>query len=638
MHEIRQFRELESQPLTSGDGRHLLWYDNDGIATLVDTTTDETRWRAKVPGTLKFGHNGHCYALMVVDKDSQPLWESDFQHPDASCVVITDDGDLEILSAIGLRLINSRTGVVEMRVLQNSARAGAITESAYLLKSGRYDFTVTRSRDGSLEVNEQTSFGQLGHRLSAPLADWLDQDGAELTWRKVSDGRRGTNWQLVLVDGAGRLLWRALSRDTPAPVEPSTPYAYGGHELTAGGRLRQQSLTSPNGSHTLVHQEDGNLVLYCNSGQYAVWATNTDWAGGGWAELSHGDLVLRTTYGAPLWRAGTAGATRLVVNDDGTMALEGTSWVFNGHAGCTRPGMNAARGSTLLRGQVLQRQSLTAADGVTVFAHRDDRRLVQLAADGTWLWDTYIRNAERSYLTLDDDGMLRVYDTDGSVAMEIDGPADALVVTSEGVELRHAGKPFWRNGKRIKGGDGSWDDWMSALIGDEAYCATLIHDVDPADVLRRLFADCDDVKIHDGTWEDLQALAVELQVQFDDTVVAAFGIGKHTLLVEDNGCEALDRPDLSAGTFAVTCHRSVNANSNFRVFRDGATVADHDWGSGSAEPTTPEVREALAAMGSEDAMEIALEHDLELLCRTAGVKVTVADVTGSCFYAIDAEE
>jgi hypothetical protein len=295
--------------------------------------------------------------------------------------------------------------------------------------------------------------------------------------------------------------------------------------------------------------------------------------------------------------------------------------------------MNVARGDTLLRGQVLQRQSLTAPDGVTVFAHRDDRRLVQFAADGTWLWDN-VCDAERSYLTLDHDGMLRVYDINGSIAKEIAGPGDALVVTSEGVELRRDGKPFWRNGKPIKAV--SWDDWMSALMDETTYCTTVIHDIEPADALRRLLGD--DAEIHDGTWHDLQTQSRELDSDWEHIVVAAFRIGDHTLLVEDNGWEALDRPDLSAGTFAVTCYRSINADSRFRVFRDGAVVADHSWDGGSAEPTTAEVRAALAAMGSDDPIQTAFEHDLELFCRTAGAHVPVADVTGPCLYAIDTEE
>jgi len=88
----------------------------------------------------------------------------------------------------------------------------------------------------------------------------------------------------------------------------------------------------------------------------------------------------------------------------------------------------------------------------------------------------------------------------------------------------------------------------------------------------------------------------------------------------------------------VTCFSNVNAVTGFRVFRDGAVVADHTWDNGSAEPTTPEVRAALAAMGFDDPMETAYEHDLELFCRTAGVRVTAADVTGPCLYASDAEK
>lgn len=55
------------------------------------------------------------------------------------------------------------------------------------------------------------------------------------------------------------------------------------------------------------------------------------------------------------------------------------------------------------------------------------------------------------------------------------------------------------------------------------------------------------------------------------------------------------------------------------VFRDGEEVADHSWDNGSEEPSTPEVRQALAAMGSEDVIDTAFERDLELLCRSTRV-------------------
>jgi hypothetical protein len=43
-------------------------------------------------------------------------------------------------------------------------------------------------------------------------------------------------------------------------------------------------------------------------------------------------------------------------------------------------------------------------------------------------------------------------------------------------------------------------------------------------------------------------------------------------------------------------------------------------------------------MGSEDVLETAFEYDVELLCRTAGVRPTVADVTGPARLAIIDEE
>ncbi|MEV6029030.1 DUF6461 domain-containing protein [Streptomyces sp. NPDC052036] len=119
----------------------------------------------------------------------------------------------------------------------------------------------------------------------------------------------------------------------------------------------------------------------------------------------------------------------------------------------------------------------------------------------------------------------------------------------------------------------------------------------------------------------------------DDVRVAAFALGPHTLLVEDNGLLGINSPALSRGTFAVSCYRSINADTNFVVYRDGEVVADHSE-EGSAEPSTPEVRAAMAAMGSDDPLETAFDDGLELLCRTAGVRPTVADVTGTARWVI----
>jgi len=108
MYEMGQFIRLGDDPLTSRDGRHVLRYDDSGIATLTDTATGEIRWRAGAPGTLILGSGG---VLHIEDPDGQPSW-ADLTHPDALNMVITDDGDLELLSGDGVRLVNSRTGAV----------------------------------------------------------------------------------------------------------------------------------------------------------------------------------------------------------------------------------------------------------------------------------------------------------------------------------------------------------------------------------------------------------------------------------------------------------------------------------------------------------------------------------------------
>jgi hypothetical protein len=90
MHEMGQSSRLRDEPLTSRDDRHVLDYDDSGIATLTDSGTGEIRWRADVSGTLLLGDDG---VLQVEDEGQEPLWAADLQHPDARNLVISDDGD-----------------------------------------------------------------------------------------------------------------------------------------------------------------------------------------------------------------------------------------------------------------------------------------------------------------------------------------------------------------------------------------------------------------------------------------------------------------------------------------------------------------------------------------------------------------
>jgi hypothetical protein len=527
--------------------------------------------------------------------------------------------------------------------LGDAAPVADITGERFLALEGKQRRTVARNPDGSLQVSTRGRGFGYSHTLPVPLVVWMEQPDTLLTWRILPYGDRRTR-ALCLVDAGGEVLWRDGMRDMAAPP-PARSHVHGGPELGRGGRLWHQSLTSISGGFTLVHQDDGNLVLYSNPEHRAVWATNTWWAGDGWTDLTEdGDLVVRNLCGTPVWRSDTAGsgAQWLVVDDEGGVALlddAGTAvWeVRTGPHGPLGPSPMAkpGRGSTLRRGQTLQRQSLTSADGGTVLAHRDDRRIVLFGEDGCWLWDEYVWAAERSFLALGEDGVLRIHADDGTAVGELGGPGDELVVEPGSVVLRRDdGTVVWRVGVPVAETAETYTSWLEKL-NEEAYCVTVIHDADPDTALRRFGAEPS--RITTGTWSDLQERA-DLEDAAMDTVVAAFPLGPHTLLVEVNGVRGVNSPELSEGTFAVSCYMSVNADTAFVVYRDGEVVGDHTMDNGDKEVNTPEVRRALADMGSDDVLDTAFEHDVELLCRTAGVRPAVADVSGPARLAIIDEQ
>jgi hypothetical protein len=255
--------------------------------------------------------------------------------------------------------------------------------------------------------------------------------------------------------------------------------------------------------------------------------------------------------------------------------------------------------------------------------------VVLFGEDGRSIWDRHASDGEPSSLALGEDGVLRIQA--GDAAEELGGPGDELTVEPGAAVLRRAdGTVVWREGVRVEEPADDHTSWLEEL-NDQAYCVTVIHDVDPDTALLRLGAEPSHITT--GTWADLQERA-DLEEAGLDPVVAAFPLGPHTLLVEDNGYLGVRTVRLSTGTFAVSCYASVNGASAFLVYRDGEVVADHSMEGGDEEATTPEVRRALAEMGADDVLDTAYEQDVELLCRTAGIRPTLADVTGPARIAI----
>jgi hypothetical protein len=94
-------------------------------------------------------------------------------------------------------------------------------------------------------------------------------------------------------------------------------------ELKAGNRLKSgETIKSPNGSHNLVMQGDGNLVLY--KSRDVVWSTNTNGTSNGLMLTTTGNLEIRVSGGLEslMWQSGSSGTgTKLVVFDDGNIVL-----------------------------------------------------------------------------------------------------------------------------------------------------------------------------------------------------------------------------------------------------------------------------------------------------------------------------
>lgn len=92
---------------------------------------------------------------------------------------------------------------------------------------------------------------------------------------------------------------------------------------------RGESVASADGSHVLVHQDDGNVVLY--GGGQAVWDTSTRSDETDTFVLQDdGNLVLYTDDGVPLWHSKTQSSDAFArVQDDGNVVVygaEGPLW------------------------------------------------------------------------------------------------------------------------------------------------------------------------------------------------------------------------------------------------------------------------------------------------------------------------
>jgi len=95
--------------------------------------------------------------------------------------------------------------------------------------------------------------------------------------------------------------------------------------LTPGQSLPTNGyITSDDGRFRLIMQSDGNLVVYRNSDNRALWATGTQGTDVHHAIMqTDGDLVLYHVNSAPAWATNTTGkpGSFLVIQNDGNLVI-----------------------------------------------------------------------------------------------------------------------------------------------------------------------------------------------------------------------------------------------------------------------------------------------------------------------------
>jgi hypothetical protein len=234
--------------------------------------------------------------------------------------------------------------------------------------------------------------------------------------------------------------------DEPAPPEPAafalSDFAQG-HEMRVGQTLRRQSLTSPSGRYTLVHQDDGNLVLYSNTQLNACWASGTDGSGAQICALREdAGLVILHSDGRQAWSSGTTGpVARLMVRDDGDVVLEDSAGavVWSSGTAVVVPEGPVAIGDRMEPGQTLGRQSLTSASGRYTLVHQDDGDLVLYDNTGRGrVWASGTQWSGTARCLLHRDGNLAIYDKRARVVWSTETaghPGSVLTVRDDGLAL-----------------------------------------------------------------------------------------------------------------------------------------------------------------------------------------------------------
>lgn len=219
--------------------------------------------------------------------------------------------------------------------------------------------------------------------------------------------------------------------------------------LRPGEHLSRRSVSCPSGEYSVVHQHDGNVVVYRNADRFAVWAAGTNYQSSVWdpetlatRDLDRvygragrlkleedGNLVVYCAENKARWTSGvgTYPPLGLMIHDAGRLVVMSVKNTFpwsSPHPPARWEGWNrTGDGRSLRRGQCLRDASLISHDGRFTFVVGEGTAVYLCHTDGPVEW--VVPKGGEEGLELTADGRLVLRGADGG-----ERPADALGITS----------------------------------------------------------------------------------------------------------------------------------------------------------------------------------------------------------------
>lgn len=362
--------------------------------------------------TNTLGHLSYACAMqtdgnfVIVDANGEPVWSTATNGSKGVHGVVQNDGNFVFYDVDNNPVY--ATGTVQKTrpggppAERSRIRKGQLLRLEERLVSENGLFRLTLQSDGNLVLRKDNPLTSTSTPVWSSRTDGdrsyglkmqadgnlvlYDVDGDPI-WSSDSHGTEGETCHLqddgnvVVHDNKGSVVF---ATGTNVEVPPFQAPTASGAEMRAGEVLKRgDRLNSPSQSYTLVHQHDGNVVLYKRSAgagrSLALWSTRTNNTSSHvFCFLSTGRLAHYAESWATMWDIGPfKGADRLVLQDDGNLVLRSQNNSSLWSAGTSVNERNAPRGGTRER----EIEDPRPAAGVLA--------LESLVANNTWNDDTF---------------------------------------------------------------------------------------------------------------------------------------------------------------------------------------------------------------------------------------------------------